>query len=116
MCRFLLPTARHSTCFTSLRPESATPVVFDRRRATLTVHRGSRHRFWQLANFFSTLTLSGLQPLDAAGNPVTNAQFSSRLGDAVPENGVVPEPATLALTAFGSPGAGPLAARAPLKR
>jgi|SRR5688500_3531099 hypothetical protein len=57
------------------------------------------------ANFFSTLTLSELKPLDANGNPVSNAVFSSASGTQYSENGVVPEPATLALTAFGIAGA-----------
>ena len=56
-------------------------------------------------NFFNTLTLSGLQPLDAAGNPVTNAVFSSASGTQYSEEGVVPEPGALALTAFGLAGA-----------
>ena len=56
------------------------------------------------ASFFHTLTLTGLQALDAAGRPVS-AQFVGASGTQYSENGVVPEPATLALTAFGIAGA-----------
>ena len=64
------------------------------------------------ANFFNTLTLTGLQPLDSAESPVRNAQFSSASGTTYSESGVVPEPATLALIAVGIAGALPRARRA----
>ena len=57
------------------------------------------------ADFFNTLTLTGMQPLDSNLQQVHNAQFSSASGTRYSETGVVPEPATLALTAVGIAGA-----------
>ena len=56
------------------------------------------------ADFFNTLTMTGLQALDAAGRPVT-AEFSGASGTRYTPAGVVPEPATLALVALGLTGA-----------
>jgi hypothetical protein len=56
------------------------------------------------ANFFDTFVLTGLDPTDANGNPVTGATFSSQSGTTYSINGVVPEPTTLLplLLAFGA--------------
>lgn len=55
------------------------------------------------ADFFNTMTLSGLLPIDANGNPVLNAQFSSTSGTTYSINGVVatPEPASVVLLGTG---------------
>ena len=80
-----------------------TPVTFDGDgNAIFTEVSGSGSGS---VNFFHTLTLNGLQPFDAAGNPVTNAQFSSASGTRYSEEGVVPEPGTLALMGLGLAGA-----------
>lgn len=66
------------------------------------------------ANFFNTLTLTGLQANDASGNVVPYAQFSGASGTPYTSNGVVgvvPEPATL-----GTLGLGLAAALARLRR
>lgn len=58
------------------------------------------------ANFFDTLTLSGLIPTDLNGIEATGAQFTSASGTQYTVNGVAaPEPATLTLTALGLAGA-----------
>jgi hypothetical protein len=53
------------------------------------------------ADFLNTLTLSGLLPRDANGNPVLTAQYSSASTTQYSVNGVVPEPGTLLLLATG---------------
>ena len=47
------------------------------------------------AQFFDTLVLTGLVPLDSNGNPVADAEFSSQSGTRYSVNGVVPEPSGL---------------------
>lgn len=44
------------------------------------------------ANFFDTFVLTGLDPTDESGNPVTGAAFSSQSGTVYSVDGVVPEP------------------------
>jgi hypothetical protein len=47
------------------------------------------------ADFFDTFVLTGLDPTDASGNPVTGAMFSSQSGTVYSIDGVVPEPSTV---------------------
>lgn len=44
------------------------------------------------SDFSDTFVLSGLIPMDASGNPVVGATFTSGSGTVYTENGVVPEP------------------------
>lgn len=53
------------------------------------------------ADFFNTMALTGLQPLDEFGNPVSNATFSAASGTRYSEQGVVPEPSSLLLLGAG---------------
>jgi len=52
-------------------------------------------------NFYDTAVLDGIQVTDAAGNPVNNFTILSESGQNYTANGVVPEPATLALLGVG---------------
>jgi hypothetical protein len=47
------------------------------------------------ADFFDPFVLTGLDPTDADGNPVTGAEFSSQSGTHYSVDGVVPEPSTV---------------------
>ena len=49
------------------------------------------------ADFFNTLVLSGMVVTDQSGTPVPGAQFLSASGTQYSENGVVPEPSTVAM-------------------
>jgi len=53
------------------------------------------------ANFFNTFVLTGLDPTDAHGDPVTGAEFSSQSGATYSVDGVVPEPSTMVLLLLG---------------
>jgi hypothetical protein len=54
-----------------------------------------------IADFFSTFVLTGLEPTDASGDPVTGAVFSSQSGTAYSTDGVVPEPSLVIPLLFG---------------
>ena len=49
------------------------------------------------ADFFSTFVLTGLDPEDSNGNPVSGVTFSSQSGTVYSTNGIVPEPSMLGL-------------------
>lgn len=53
------------------------------------------------ANFSNTVTLTGIQILDANGNPITTFQITSGSGQQYTAAGVVPEPAASALLGGG---------------
>jgi hypothetical protein len=54
------------------------------------------------ADFYNTMTLTGLLPKDANGNPVLDAQFSSGSGTQYSLNGVKPVPEPGSLLLFGT--------------
>jgi hypothetical protein len=53
------------------------------------------------AQFFNTLQLTGLTPMDGAGGFVGNSQFTSASGTPYGVNGVVPEPGSFVLLGTG---------------
>jgi PEP-CTERM motif len=53
------------------------------------------------ANFLDTFVLTGLDPTNASGDPVTGAVFSSQSGTHYSVDGVVPEPSTTVLMLLG---------------